>query len=216
MMKLSDEAVSELSNLETAALSSGRQIVRENSRVASEAEAANLTGSRWECRRFLSNPAGAHVVKVPEGNVSPSYSHTMDIKRLRAEPADKPAVVWVPVIPPSREGFDVLQRFEGIVLSVQGDSFIARLIDKTNASPEEEAEIPLAEIMPGDRELVEPGAVFYWVIGYRREEHGQVSRSSMIRFQRLPSWSPAEVERAKKAAETFLSFLDLERANHPA
>jgi hypothetical protein len=99
---------------------------------------------------------------------------------------------------------------------VEADSFVARLVDKTDGNPEEEAEIPLAEIMPGDRELVKPGAVFYWVIGYRREDHGQRSRSSTIRFQRLPSWSPAEVERAKIAAETFLSFLDLERANHPA
>jgi hypothetical protein len=50
--------------------------------------------------------------------------------------------------------------------------------------------------------------VFYWVIGYERKAHGQLCRSSMIRFQRLPSWSPADLARAKKAAETFLSFLD--------
>ncbi len=215
-MKLIDEAVLESSQLEAADLSSGRRLVREKARLSPEEEGANLTGSRLECRGFLSDPAVSRGFKAPEGNGLPYYSYTMDIKRLRAESADQPAVVWVPVISPSREGFDVLQRFEGTVQSVQGDSFVVRLVDKTNGSPEEEAEIPLAEIMPGDRELVKPGAVFYWVIGYRREDYGQVSRSSMIRFQRLPSWSPAEVERAKKAAETFLSFLDLERANHPA
>jgi hypothetical protein len=32
---------------------------------------------------------------------------------------------------------------------------------KTNPGPEEEVEIPLGEIMPGDHELVKPGAVFY-------------------------------------------------------
>jgi hypothetical protein len=115
-----------------------------------------------------------------------------------------------------RDSFDVLQKFEGTVLSVGSDSFVARLVEKPNSVPEEEAEIPLAEVMPGDRELVKPGAVFYWVIGYRRAVHGQLSRSSVIRFQRMPSWSPAEVQRARQAAETFLSFLDLERAHNPA
>jgi hypothetical protein len=99
---------------------------------------------------------------------------------------------------------------------VTSDSFVARLVDKTKPGPEEEAEIPLAEVMPGDHELVKPGAVFYWVIGYERKAHGQLWRSSVIRFQRLPSWSPADVAHAKKAAETFLSFLDLDRANNPS
>ena len=213
-MKMIDEADVQPSHLETADLSSGRRLVRESTRRAVHEALTNLTGSRLEVRGILSNPAVARAFGGMKGNASPGLDHTMD--RLQSEPVVKPSVVWVPVIRQTREGFDVLQKFEGAVQSVQGDSFVARLVDKTNSMPEEEAEIPLAEVMPGDRELVRPGAVFYWVIGYRREEHGQRSRSSMIRFQRLPSWAPAEVERAKKAAETFLSFLDLERANNPA
>lgn len=215
-MKIIDENVLEPLHLEAADLSSGRRLVKETARLSPEEDSANLTVSRLVCRGFLSNPAISRAFQAPDGNGLPFYNYTMDFERLEAKPAAKPAVVWVPVIPQTREGFDVLQKFEGTVQSVADDSFVVRLVDKTNGSPEEEAEIPLAEIMPGDSELVKPGAVFYWVIGYRREDHGQVSRSSMIRFQRLPAWSPAEVERAKNAAETFLSFLDLERANHPA
>lgn len=215
-MKLIDKEILEPLQLEAADLSFSRRLVREAARQPVGQESANLTHSRLEYRGFLSYPAASRGFKSPEGNEVPFYSYTMDLERLRAESADKPAVVWVPVIPQSRQGFEVLQKFEGTVQSAQGDSFIARLVDKTKSSPEEEAEIPLAEVMPGDRELVKPGAVFYWVIGYRREEHGQLSRSSTIRFQRLPTWLPAEVEQAKKSAEAFLSFLDLERANHPA
>ena len=215
-MNLTEESVLEPLHLEAADLSSSRWLVKKTARLSAEEDSVNLTVSRLVCRGFLSKPSVSRAFKSPEGNGLPFYNYTMDFKRLEAEPADKPAVVWVPVIPQTREGFEVLQKFEGTVQSVQGDTFVPRLEDKTNGSPEEEAEIPLAEIMPGDGELVKPGAAFYWVIGYRREDHGQRSRSSMIRFQRLPSWSPAEVERAKKAAETFLSFLDLERANHLA
>lgn len=215
-MKLNDEAVSEPMHLEAADLSSGRRLVKEAASPSADEDFANLTGSHLEIRGILSNPAVSQAFEAPEGNASSTYTYSMDFSRCQVEPVARPPVVWVPVIPRTREGFDVLQKFEGTVQSVQGDSFVARLIDKTNSEPEEEAEIPLAEIMPGDRDLVKPGAVFYWVIGYRREEYGQLSRSSMIRFQRLPSWSAAEVERAKKAAETFLSFLDLDRANNPA
>jgi hypothetical protein len=215
-MKLIDEAVLEPLHLEAADLSSGRRLVKEAASLSADEDFANLTGSHLHVRGILFNPTASRAFEAPKGNASPVLTYTMDFNRRQAEAIVRPSVVWVPVIPQTREGFDVLQKFEGTVQSVQGDSFVARLVDKTNSVPEEEAEIPLAEIMPGDRELVKPGAVFYWVIGYRREEHGQLSRSSMIRFQRLPSWSPAEVERAKKAAETFLSFLDLERANSPA
>jgi hypothetical protein len=214
-MKLMDEAGLEPLHLEAADLSSGRRLVKEAARQAADENTPNLTGSRLEVRGILSNPSGSKKLPSPGENASSFYTYTLDLNRPQ-EAVAKPSVVWVPVIPVSREGFDVLQKFEGTVQLVQEDSFVARLVDKTNTTPEEEAEIPLAEIMPGDRELVKPGAVFYWVIGYRREEHGQLSRSSMIRFQRLPSWSLAEVERAKKAAEIFLSFLDLERANNTA
>lgn len=215
-MKLIDEAVLGRLHFEPADLSSGRRLVKDAPSLLADEDFANLTGSRLEVRGIFSRSTISEALMSPEGSASSIQTYTLDLNRRQAEPVAKPSVVWVPVIPQTREGFDVLQKFEGTVQSVQGDSFVARLVDKTNSVPEEEAEIPLAEIMPGDRELVKPGAVFYWVIGYRREDHGQLSRSSMIRFQRLPSWSPAEVERAKEAAETFLSFLDLERANNPA
>jgi hypothetical protein len=213
-MKLIDEVISDPSRFGPADLSAGRRLVKELAGPPADEELTNLTGSRLEFRGILSKPATPRRFEAPEGNSGRVLPYTAELQQT--EPAVRPVVVWVPEIPQTREGFDVLQKFEGTVQAVQGDSFTGRLVDKTHFGPEEEAEIPLAEIMPGDRELVQPGAVFYWVIGYRREEHGQLSRSSMIRFQRLPAWSPADVVRAKAAAETFLSFLDLERANKPA
>jgi hypothetical protein len=207
-MKLNDEAILESLHLDLADLSAGRRLVKEAAGSTSEEDAANLTHPVLEVRGILSRPPGPRRVEALEENTGPVLTHANFLSRSPEEPAPKPSVIWVPVVPSSRDGFDVLQKFEGSVLSVTSDSFVARLVDKTNPGPEEEAEIPLAEIMPGDHELVKPGAVFYWVMGYERKAHGQLCRSSMIRFQRLPSWSPADVARAKKAAETFLSFLD--------
>lgn len=170
----------------------------------------------WKSGGILPRPAASHALEAPGQESGVGSADAPGLNRRVAGPEVKLSVIWVPVVPVSRDGFDVLQKFEGSVLLVTNDSFVARLVDKTFEGPEEEAEIPLAEVMPGDRELVKPGASFYWVIGYRREGHGQLSRSSAIRFQRIPSWSASDVDRAKKEAETFLSFLDLNRASNPA
>jgi len=220
-MKLNDEAVLEPLHLETADLSSGRRFVKGAASGAHEEDASNLTRGILEFRGIISCPPAFAAAEARGQDGDTLRTHSRDLAgfagtRGMEEAAPRPPVVWVPVVPLNRDSFDVLQRFEGTVVSVTGDSFVGRLLDKTNPGPEEEAEISLDEVMPGDHALVKPGAVFYWVIGYERKAHGQLSRSSVIRFQRVPSWSAADVERAKQAAETFLSFLDLERANNPA
>jgi hypothetical protein len=48
--------------------------------------------------------------------------------------------------------------WEGIVLEVKEDSFLARLIDLTEEGPDEEAEFPLEEVPGGDKHLIKPGA----------------------------------------------------------
>ena len=210
-MILNGETVLDPLHLETADLSSNRRFVKEQGNRTHEEDGSNLTRALLEFRGILSCPVAFPPTDSAEQNLETLFTRTR-----WEEVARKPAVVWVPVLPLSQDAFDVLQKFEGTVLSVTCDSFVARLVDKSKRGPEEEAEIPLAEVMPGDHELVKPGAMFYWVIGYERKVHGQLSRSSVIRFQRVPSWSPSDVEQAKKAAETFLSFLDLDRANNPA
>ena len=210
-MKLNDEVVLESLNLEKADLSTKHPFL---GTFDAEENTVKQTGSMRETRRIFSRPPALGRRKNDKENASPTLTDAGSNSNEQKE--HKRRIVWVPVASINRDNFDLLQKFEGTVISVAGDSFVARLIDKTNFGIEEEAEIPLAEIMPGDYEMVKPGAVFYWAIGYRREVYGQVTRSSVIRFQRLPSWSAADLERAQKAAETFLSFLDLERANNPA
>lgn len=215
-MSSSNEHTLEEADMHESDLPTGGDFIVANADFGPEAQIQEGTPSNLARRRFLPNRSVSNRFKAWEDDdrLFPFSDQVSDL--VPAQSAARPAVVRVPEILQSRESFEVLQKFEGRVQSVGNDSFVAMLVDKTNPGPEEEAEIPFEETMPGDRELLIPGAVFYWVIGYRREEHGQVSRSSMIRFRRLPSWSPSEIERAKEAAETFLSSLDLERANRPA
>ncbi len=109
-------------------------------------------------------------------------------------------VVFTPVAPAGLERFIVLQSWEGCVLSVGSDSFVARLVDPKHIRPDEEAEFDLGELTEDDRSLLESGAIFYWSIGYYDNSSGQRMRASEIRFRRLPTWTREELEEAKEHA----------------
>jgi len=103
--------------------------------------------------------------------------------------------------------FIMLQRWEGTVTKVSKDSFVARLSDLSQENLEEEAEIPIEEIPEADLRLVEPGAVFYWCIGYIDRVGGQRIRASMIRFRRLPTWTQPAIEKVKAEAQRLRQIL---------
>ncbi|MCY3968241.1 MAG: hypothetical protein OXF21_06735 [bacterium] len=97
--------------------------------------------------------------------------------------------------------FQALQKWQGTVSEVTGSTFTARLLDLTEPSDEEEAEFDLEEVSRGDLDLVAPGAVFYWSVGYRTEPSGERSRSSVLVFRRLPAWNEKDMQRAADRAE---------------
>lgn len=111
---------------------------------------------------------------------------------------------FLPVIPPvplpermqAQPRFDALQKWEGQVTEVDDSTFTAVLLDIQEPSVEEEAEFDFEEVSRGDLDLVAPGAVFYWSVGYRTEPSGERSRSSVLVFRRLPAWSKRDVQRA--------------------
>lgn len=110
----------------------------------------------------------------------------------------------------SQDNFISLQKWEGIVLKVGENSFLARLIDQTKKGPDEEAEFSLDEVSEYDKRFVEPGAIFYWNIGYHDSSTGQRRRTSMIRFRRMPAWRREELAAAKKEAKIIRSLIDRE------
>jgi len=117
----------------------------------------------------------------------------------------------MPIVPPQHDppthNFRLLQKWEGFVLQVRKDAFVARLIDQNHDGPDEEAEIPLEEISEEDQALVQPGAIFYWSIGYLDSRGGQRIRASVIRFRRLPAWTTEELQAARSKAASMRELL---------
>jgi len=100
----------------------------------------------------------------------------------------------------SREKLIALQSWEGTVLDVEGDSFVARLIDVNGDHLDEEVSLAKEELCDFDLELLESGAIFYWTIGYRYQPGGARERVSRIRFRRLPAWTKRQLDEARERA----------------
>jgi hypothetical protein len=118
----------------------------------------------------------------------------------------KPAasVIVLPPRPRSTTTFEVLQEWEGTVLERTDSLLRVRLIDKSSENDghirEQSAEIPLAEIDEDDLAMVEPGAVFYWSIGYRIES-GTRRRESALQFRRVPHLLDRDLKSAEDVAK---------------
>lgn len=102
------------------------------------------------------------------------------------------------------------QRWKCIVVQIEGEVFKARLEDLTSDDDDstyEIADFSTEEVSPSDLELLSIGAVFYWSVGYEMN-NGQISKQSIIRFQRLVKWSEDEfdeaIDRAKTLSENLL------------
>jgi hypothetical protein len=126
--------------------------------------------------------------------------------RAVAEPIQLP--IRLRELPP-RSVFAPIEEWEGTVLSVEPDSFIARLVNKSGSQvPEEEGQFTMAQLSSTeDRGLVAPGSIFYFSIGYEESPSGQRRTSAFLRFRRLPAWTSAELKvieaEADRLAEVF-------------
>jgi CheY-like chemotaxis protein len=83
-----------------------------------------------------------------------------------------------------KDRFWLLNRWQGQVLTVGPDSFEAQLFDPAHPSVIENAKFSINELPADGLKLLRPGAVFYWMIGYRDLGSRQRKRESMIWMRR--------------------------------
>jgi hypothetical protein len=106
------------------------------------------------------------------------------------------------IAPPPTISLQPLQEWEGYVTEIGPETFTGRLVDVTarRKTEEEMADFPICDLSDDDRELLAPGAIFRWVIGYQRSKGGTKRRVSQITFRRLPGWTRKDLARAKDTA----------------
>ena len=102
-----------------------------------------------------------------------------------------------------------LQSWVGHVVEIKDLTFVAELDDLTNPGTKETAEIEFSSVSPDDCSLVELGAVFYWSIGAKMNR-GQISKESIIRFQRVSAWEENEYDSAADRASDLFKSINFE------
>lgn len=95
-----------------------------------------------------------------------------------------------------------LQEWEGYVVSIDDDEFVARLVDVTAGMSydSEEAIIPLDELSDRDATSMTVGSIFRWVIGYERSPEGTRKRVSQIVFRDLPRMTDGDLQAGREWA----------------
>jgi hypothetical protein len=115
----------------------------------------------------------------------------------------------VPRIESIKASFAPLQEWEGYVVEIGDETFVARLIDLTSEAKQEEEEVdfPISELSETDKQRLRPGAIFRWAIGYRKTSSGSKERVSCIVFRRLPAWSDRELKDNRRKAKLLAAAL---------
>lgn len=106
--------------------------------------------------------------------------------------------------------------WEGIVEAVEEGKFSARLVavKGLKSNFDEFTDFDLSDVQPGDRKLVEPGAIFRLLIG-TQAIGGTREKVWNVVFRRLPAWKKNSVHAAQKRLEAMfdrIEWVDAEEA----
>ena len=140
---------------------------------------------------------------IPQNPDASRIDHDTSNAAIREE---RPVLIY-PAKAERSSYFISLQKWEGSVIEVKTDSFVAKLVDMKNDALDEKADILISEVSEDDLPLVVPGAIFYWTIGYYVAKSRQRKRESVIRFRRLPEWTTDEIVAAEREAEKSINLL---------
>lgn len=104
--------------------------------------------------------------------------------------------------------FRPLAEWLGWVTSVENGGFTAEVQTKADPGRREVVEFDIEDVSTYERDSVREGAYFYWSVGYLTQPSGQVSRTSLLRFRRLPEWPADALARARSRAEQVIKQIE--------
>lgn len=148
----------------------------------------------------------AHLKQHKAATSSPKTQDALSAMAL-------PRMLVTPSRASATPNFITLSEWEGVVEAVDGESntFSATLQDvDSEGAPEEYAEFFIEDLRQDDLALLQPGAIFRWVIGKREDEFGTVERTSRVVFRRLPAYSGADMSRANARAAELVNAINVE------
>lgn len=183
---------------------------KQDSKVIAE-DLSRLVSRAVEANRWTLRPPGIDEHQTQNSLTFQSVDSEEEVACLKLDDRISNAINSAFRKPPAPLSISLepLQEWEGYVSNIAETFFTARLVDKTQGKSveEEEADFLIGDLSDEDRQLLVPGAVFRWVIGYQRTISGTKRRVSQITFRRLPAWTRKELQAARSRAEELASTI---------
>ncbi len=137
----------------------------------------------------------------PNSFFDPTRSHDQPVPEVDFRPLAKPE--------PPKATFHALQEWEGYIVEIEAEEFVARLVDLTagHSHETEEVTIPLDEVSEDDASRMTEGSIFRWVIGYEHSPGGTRKRVSQIVFRDLPRMTESDIAAGRAWAKRMVAAL---------
>ena len=180
-------------------------------------------GGSIDMATFLSIAESAVRRAVESSHFSPSLSNgvttetmTKDPKTTSSGPSNQGLADLVVNLPqrtwPQRRipSFHAQQEWEGYVIKIEDDTFVAHLVDITAGESYEslEAIVPLENLSEHDATNMEIDSVFRWVIGQEVSPEGARRSMSRIVLRDLPRITADDIRAGKKWAREMTVALN--------
>jgi hypothetical protein len=134
------------------------------------------------------------------GSVSDLMAMGVLVAAQKTKPAGGHLTLPPPSVPPRKRSQRVVTTWYGVVLSVAGETFTARLSDPSERQPGVEIEIYRDEVPMPDTPLLRPGSHFYWIITAIDRPNGDRVRESQIKFRRVERLTDDDLANADERA----------------
>lgn len=114
---------------------------------------------------------------------------------------------------------EVIAEWDGHVEAIYGEYFTASMQGLRGdgvVGKVEDAEIPISDVDPGDRDLLVQGGFFRLMIAYESPRVGPRKRYTTVQFRRLPAYTKRELDAAEREANELINGFQLEESSKSA
>lgn len=160
-----------------------------------------------QARYWLENPQSSAIVSSNESG-DDQFVEGNFVRRIVGGIVEKESIRREGVSPP--EGtFKAVQKWFGEVQEIDDNIVIGRMENLFESGEDELLEIGLDEISPDDREFIQPGALFYFYIGYFTRK-GQRVNQLVFKLKRRPQLGVKDIDSIADKAQDLFGTMDWE------
>lgn len=159
------------------------------------------------CRRQVGAGKFRPVEKLPKTTIYVDPDSASDFIPTSVQTQKRSFESPIPLLrPPTSADSTPLQIWEGTVLKLDHAAGVMHVLlnAKMGQVPRHSADIDLEWVSDQDKDLVQPGAVFYLTL-FKRTRRGSIENSQELRFRRRPSWSSTQLKRIEDDSSKLLA-----------